>query len=68
MTVIQGIGWVALGMAMGFTPSTLAADAPHPVPVVQVSIWRPLPNDPEPTDPEPHIVELCIPEVVQIST
>jgi hypothetical protein len=70
MTLIQGVGWAALGMAIGFAPSLLVADAPVTAPPIQMSVWeRPAPGDPEEPDPsEPYIVELCVPEVVQVST
>lgn len=73
MTVLEGIGAAAIGFSMVIVASWLVSDSPHPEPLpVQPVVWeRPTPLDPsvpDPLDPGPVVIELCVPEIVQVFT
>lgn len=73
MTTLEGVGAVATGFFIVAIASWLVSDSPYPEPLpVRPVVWeRPTPLDPsvpDPLDPGPVVIELCVPEVVQVST
>ena len=73
MTTLESIGMAATGFCIVVVASWLVSDSPHSEPLpVQPVVWeRPSPLDPsvpDPSDPGPVVIELCVPEVVQVST
>lgn len=73
MTFLEGVGAAATGFSMVIVATWLVSDSPRSEPIpVQPAVWeRPSPTDlfePDPLNPGPIVIELCVPEVVQVST